>query len=146
MKKLAITLTAAVLFFTAGAFAANKDEIPGKVQTAFQKDFFNAQSVTWQKSDNLYFANFSWNTSDIKAVFNSDGELLNTSRKVSIAELPLKITMAIEKKYKGYKIHDNAVEIIADDQTQYRVVISNDKEEITLTSDAGGSFGTENKQ
>jgi hypothetical protein len=144
MKKLAITLTTAIMFFAASAFATKSDEIPGKVKTAFNKDFSNALSVTWEKNDNLYFANFSWNTSDVKAVFNADGELLSTSRKVSIGELPLKVTMAIEKKYKGYKIEDNAVEIIVDDQTAYHFAVSNDKEEIKLTSNTNGDIEVEN--
>jgi hypothetical protein len=143
MKKLAIILTAVVLFFSASAFANKSDDIPGKVKNSFQKDFSSALNVTWEKNDNLYFANFSWNSSDIKAVFNADGDLLSTSRKVNIAELPLKISMAVEKKYNGYKIEDNAIELVTDDQTVYHFAISNGKEEIKLTSDANGNIETE---
>jgi hypothetical protein len=142
MKKLAITLTTVVLFFATSAFTNKSDDVPGKVKNSFEKDFSNALNVTWEKNDNLYFANFSWNSSDVKAVFNADGDLLSTSRKVNIAELPLKISMALEKKYKGYKIEDNAIELISDDQTVYHFAISNDKEEIKLTSDANGNIET----
>jgi hypothetical protein len=143
MKKSVIILTTVALFFAGSAFADKSDEIPGKVKTAFAKDFSTALNVTWEKNNNLYFANFIWNASDIKAVFNADGDLLSTSRKVNISELPLKVTMAIEKKYKGYKIEDNAVEIISDDQTTYHFAVSNDKEEIKLTSDAYGDVEKE---
>jgi hypothetical protein len=139
MKKLAIILTTA-LFFTVCAFANKGDEIPGKVKTAFQKDFSTALNVTWEKNGDLYFANFNWNASTVKAAFNADGELLSTSRKLNVSELPLKITMAIEKKYKGYKIEDNAVEIIADDQATYNFAVSNDKKSIDLTSNANGDI------
>jgi len=123
MKKLAITLTTVVLFFATSAFANKSDDVPGKVKNSFEKDFSNALNVTWEKNDNLYFANFSWNSSDVKAVFNADGDLLSTSRK-------------------GYKIEDNAIELISDDQTVYHFAISNDKEEIKLTSDANGNIET----
>jgi hypothetical protein len=140
MKKLAITLTAAALFFAASSFTVKGDNIPGKVKTAFEKDFVAAANAAWEKNENLYYVTFSWNSSDVKAVFNADGDLLNTSRKISIAQLPLKVTLAVQQKFKGYQLEDNAAEIVADDETTYRLAVSNGTKEIRLSSNASGDI------
>jgi len=141
MKKSAITLTTMALFFAASSFTTkNREDVPERVKSAFQKDFTTALNVSWEKNDNLYFANFNWNASDVKAAFNADGDLLSTSRKISIAQLPLKITLAIEKKYKGYRLEDNAMEIISDDETTYHFAVKNDAKELNLISNANGDI------
>ncbi|UAY51921.1 hypothetical protein [Ferruginibacter albus] len=145
MKKLTTILTATLLFFAASAFAYIPDEVPAKVQNALQKDFANASEVNWEKGENLYFATFSWNTTQVRAVFNVDGELLSTTRKLTLAQVPLKISLAVAKKYKGYAIMGDAVEIIADDQTSYQLSISNGVKTIALTSSANGDLETVEK-
>jgi hypothetical protein len=142
MKKLATILTAFVMLFTISAFAYRTDEIPARVKTALAKNFTNATNVTWQKGDNqgspLYLADFSWNLTNVKAAFDEQGNLLSISRKLTIAELPLKISLAVEKKYKDYTIQGDALEIIIDEQATYKFKISNGVQTINLTSDPTG--------
>lgn len=145
MKKLATILTAAVMFLTVNAFAARADDIPAKVKAAMEKSFVNASDVTWQKSDQLYNVSFTWNSYNVKATYNADGTLLSMSREIGFNQLPLKVIMAITKKYSGYKISDKVFEIISDDTTLYHLTIENDKETISLSSTLTGDLDVENR-
>ena len=145
MKKLATILTAAAMFFTVSAFAARTDDVPAKVKAALEKSFANASNVNWQKSDELYNVTFTWDSYNVKATYNAEGNLLSMSRELGFTQLPLKVTMAITAKYKGYNVVGNVMEVISDDVTLYHLTIANDKETITLSSSIIGELDVENR-
>src|ERR1700739_2287729 len=103
MKKSIVILTTLVLF-AISSFATIGDDVPAKVKTALQKDFSNALNIKWEKKDNNYSATFNWNSFDVPATFNEDGELLSTFRLLDFAQLPLKVSLAITEKYRGYAV------------------------------------------
>lgn len=68
MKKLIPILTAIVLLFSATAFAAAGDKVTAKVKVAFEKDFQQAQNVSWEKTGGFYFASFIMNDLSVNAL------------------------------------------------------------------------------
>ena len=82
MKKLATILTATVLLISSFAFATDGDNVNPKVKSGFLEDFSEAQAISWQKTNDFYFATFMLNNKEINAASNEDGDLVGTSRFV----------------------------------------------------------------
>ena len=147
MKKLATVLTAAVLLFSASSFAANGNEgkTNAKVAASFQKAFSIAKDVNWQKNDAFYFATFKVGNSIAEAAYNEEGELLATSRRVELSQLPLSITAALAQQYEGYTVGNNAMEITCNNETHYYLTIANAKNVLKLKCAANGDITLEKK-
>src|SRR4051812_36710230 len=112
MKKLtAITLF--VLLATGSAFAKKSaDEISDEVKSAFQKSFTNATDVNWKKQDAIYVASFkiSGQGQQVSAIYKENGDFVSAYRHQSIKELPLRVMVALQGSYPGYKISDDVLE------------------------------------
>ncbi len=147
MKKLTMILSAAVLLFSASAFATAGVEttVNTKVKTAFQKDFSNAANVSWEKTSDFYVASFDVSNTQAEAAYNDQGELVGMSRKIATAELPLAVSLAIAKKYEGYQQAKAAVEITFENATSYYIAVANDKQTLKLKCAANGDIVVESK-
>lgn len=146
MKKFATVLTAAVMLFTSSAFATGKDNVTAKVQAAFLTDFKSAGNVKWEKKEGFYFATFSINNISIDAAYNEDGELLATSRKLEISQLPLSVSLQIGKKYSDYTLVGQVSEINFEGQTHYYFTIENSKQSLNLKCSGDGEVSVESRK
>ena len=99
------------MLFTTIAFASEGSKITAKVTGAFEKDFQKAKNVNWEKAKDYYFASFIFNDHDLNAVYNEEGELLGTSRKIATAQLPLNISLTLSQKYNDYLMQEYATEL-----------------------------------
>ncbi|HOZ79193.1 MAG TPA: hypothetical protein PLY34_14465 [Ferruginibacter sp.] len=146
MKKVMIMITAAMLLLSAGSFAANlKDDVNERALSAFAKDFTGATQVNWQERDNLYLVEFKLDGASFNAAYNSEGELLSSSKSIRLEELPLAVTVAVNKKYLGYEIGNNAAELTFDGQTNYFLTIANSQQVLFIRVDARGHIKVERK-
>lgn len=146
MKKLQTILAAAALLFATSAFAAKGPEkVNRAVKKAFEQQFSAAENVSWDKADNFYFANFRLNDRDISVAYDENGELVGTSRSVTVDELPLSISMAIAEKYEGYKVGKNASEISFEGESSYYIVVENSKQTIKLKCYSNGDMSVVSK-
>jgi len=132
MKKFSIVLTAIVMLFTATAFASEGDNVSATVKAAFQTDFNAATKVSWERSNDFYFASFMLGTVRVDAAYNDAGELVGTSRRIATAELPMNVSLELNKKYSNYFIEKGALEITYDGDTSYYVNVINEKETLKL--------------
>ena len=145
MKKLMTILTATVLLFSATAFAGGGEKVTAKVKVAFEKDFQKAQNVSWENTNNFYFASFTMNNLVVSAAYNEDGELVGTSRKIAATQLPLSISLALSQKYKDYNVREEATEISFDGETHYLVTVANAKQTLRLNFRTNGEASVEKK-
>ena len=145
MKKLMTILTAIVLLFSATAFAAGGEKVTAKVKVAFEKDFQKAQNVSWENTNNFYFASFTINNLVVSAAYNEDGELVGTSRKIAVTQLPLNISLTLSQKYNEYKVYEEATEISFDGETHYLVTVANAKQTLRLNFRTNGEASVEKK-
>lgn len=145
MKKLAITLTAALLFFSYSTFAMNPENISLKVKAAFEKDFNNAKNVNWKKTDEFYFASFKLNDVDIDAAYNENGELIAASKSIVISALPMQVSLALTEKYKNYALPENVIEFTHSGETNYYITVSNEKRILKLKCNTSGNISVEKK-
>lgn len=132
MKKLTIIFAVLVIFISGSAFAATGDKVTKEVKEAFEKNFNGATAVTWQESNDLFFASFELNHRKLMAAYNSDGELMGLSRTISIGEVPLTITESLKRNFPDYKIQDSVTEILYDGQTSYYVNAENSSKKVQL--------------
>ncbi len=145
MKKLKTVLAAAVMLFSASAFAANGDNVTAPVKAAFKKDFSTATYVTWEKVSDFYFAKFTLNNITIDAAYNEDGDLVGTSRRLEVSQLPLKVSVALSQKYEGYALSGDVLELTFEGQTNFYVTAENEKQMLVLKCASGGDITIENK-
>lgn len=146
MKKVMTMITAAVLLLSAGSFAANlKDDVNEKALSAFAKDFSGATEVNWQERDNLYLVEFRVDGVTFNAAYNSEGELLSSSRGIRLEEVPLPVMAAVNKKYIGYEIGNNAAELTFDGQTNYFLTIANSQQVLFIRVDTRGHIKVERR-
>lgn len=145
MKKLATVLTAIVMLFASAAFAMGDENVSPTVKAAFQNDFATAQKVSWEKASDFYFASFTLNNSSIDAAYNESGELVGTSRKLNVSEVPLAVSINLTKNYAGYTIANSAIELSYEGQTSYYITAENDKQVVKLKCFSNGEITVENK-
>ena len=126
-KKLATVLAAVIMLFTTIDFASEGSKITAKVKEAFENDFQKAKNVKLEKAKDYYFASFTFNDHDLNAVYNEEGELVGTSKKIATAQLPLNISLTLSQKYNDYLMQEYATELSVNGETHYLVTVSNAK-------------------
>jgi len=145
MKKIKTTLTAIVMLVAATAFANDGDNVTSKVRAAFQQDFSRASSVSWKVNSDFYFATFQLNGVSVDAAYNSDGELVGTSRKIDVDQVPLAVSMEIAKKYSGYTVSSKVAELNFEGETRYYIDVQDNAQALTLKCASNGDLSVVSK-
>jgi hypothetical protein len=147
MKKIKMFFAAATVLLATSISAApsGPEKVAPKVRAAFEQNFVTAQNVSWEKTEDLYFAYFELNNRDVTAAYNESGELVGTSRVLTMEQVPLSVSLAIAEKYKGYTVAKNATEITYDGLTSYFVTIENNKQVLKLKCSANAEISVESK-
>ncbi len=119
MKKLTTVFALLAIMFSTSAFANSGDKVTKAVETAFQKNFTGALNVTWEATDDFYFATFELGNKRVNAAYNEKGELVGISRKLDLSEVPLTVSQALKTQFAGYEISNLLTEIVFDGTTTY---------------------------
>ena len=90
MKKLTMIFAVLALIAGTSAFANTGDKGSKVVQTAFEKNFSGAENVTWEATEDFYFASFDLNGKTVNAAYNEKGEMVGISRKMNYPEAELR--------------------------------------------------------
>ena len=101
MKKLIICLC---LFAAIGAIAAEPPEVNEKVLKAFNETFMKATDVVWHEMQNSYEARFKQSEIVTRAIYDTEGNLLRTTRYYAVEHLPINILSKLKKKYAGKSV------------------------------------------
>ena len=145
MKKIVTVLTTIVMLFASTAFAMGEEKVTPKVKAAFQIDFAAATQVNWEKLSDFYFASFTLNSIKVDAAYNEAGELVGTSRKIDLSQVPLNVSMALSKDYGDYNIAPQVLELNYDGQTYYYISAENNKQGLKLKCYSNGETVIESK-
>ncbi len=129
MKKLFFTVLIAVAA-AASAFAG-----PGSanilVLNSFKNAFGNASDVKWSAAGEYAKASFINNNVRTEAFYNSAGDLIGTSRGISMDELPVKAKRSFAKRFDGYTVKE-AIRFDATDESAYFISAENDNESVIV--------------
>jgi len=152
MKKIIIA-TFAVALFAFNAKASSKNHklfVPAVIESSFNSYFPDAGNPSWALDNQYMKASFMQNNTAVNAYFDTDGNLVGTTKEASFLDIPQKAQEHITNKYKDYTIGqtilfiDNDAENesdifrIPDSEAGYFVSLSNGKKEIILQVNKSG--------
>lgn len=92
----------------ANAQSLKTKDVPSVVQTAFAAKFSNATEVDWVLEEGKYEAGFEANEQEISALFDAQGNLLETETEIAVSALPAPVAAAVTQMYPGKKIKEAA--------------------------------------
>jgi hypothetical protein len=147
MKKFKTVLTAIVMLLSVSAFATEPgpEKVSQVVKTAFENDFSKASKVSWERSNDFYFASFTLNNVSVDAAYTDAGELIGTSRRITLEQMPLSISLALADKYAGYQVGKSVIELTFEGVTRYYVTVSNESQELKLKCLSNGELEVDRK-
>jgi len=136
MKKLIICLC---LFAAIGAVAAEPPEVNEKVLKAFKETFVKATDVVWHELQNSYEASFKQSEIVTRAIYDTEGNLLRTTRYYSEEHLPINIITKLKKKYEGKTVF-GITESSTEEEVSYHIVLEDEKNWYIVVADNLGSL------
>ena len=147
MKKFKTVLTAIVMLLSVSAFATEPgpEKVTQVVKAAFENDFSKASKVSWEKTDDFYFASFTLNNLVVDAAYTEAGVLIGTSRRITTEQMPLSISLAIAERYNGYQVDKAVTELTFEGLTRYYVTVSNETQQLKLKCLSNGELEVERK-
>lgn len=119
--------------FTATAAATPSE----KVLKAFNKTFASAVNVTWEEFDHNSEANFKLNNIKVKALYDEEGNLVETIRYYTEEILPPNIVAKLKKRYNGKEIF-SVTEISNDNELSFYISLKDQKNWFIVKSDPLG--------
>jgi len=141
MKKLFIFLC---LFAALGSAASAPPEVNEKVLKAFKETFSKATDVVWHEMQNSFQASFKQSAITTRAMYDTEGNLLRTTRYYSEEDLPIHILSKLKKKYSDKLVH-GVTEITEDDEVTYFIALHDEKNWYIIKSDNWGSLDVTKK-
>jgi len=136
MKKL-IILTC--LFATLSVAASNPPEVNEKVLKAFNETFMKATDVVWNEMQNFYEARFKQSEIITRAVYDTEGNLLRTTRYYSQENLPINILTKLKKKFAGKSIY-GVTELSTEEEVSYHITLQDEGNWYQVTADNYGNL------
>jgi hypothetical protein len=145
MKKVFVTM--AIACFGVTAFAAQGDPQNEKALRTFQQLFATATAVDWKQVEgaDLTQASFAYNGEQIKAFFDSDGQMVAAARYISPKQLPLSINRQLAQQYAGYAVQPNVIEYESDGLTTYYITLAGEKQDMVVKADTDGTLSVYKK-
>ena len=74
----------------------------------------------------------------VNAAYNEAGELVCTSRDITVAQLPLSISLVLSEKYNQYTMPEVVTELNFEGETHYYLTVANAKQTLKLKFMANG--------
>lgn len=111
-------------------------KVDGALLKKFQADFPKAKFVEWETNDEVYEADFEigtiFNTHDIEAYYDKNGELLMYEAEISVSDLPANVKETAQKQHPNYRFDDDIEKIVKGKQTYYKIEMEHRDNEVTI--------------
>lgn len=129
MKRLFITALLAIAV-VAGAFAAPK-KVSSAILAHFNTDFRNASDISWLITNDYTKAEFTSDNTKMQVFYNFSGDIMASSKSITLDELPVKAKRIFAKKFEGYEVKE-AIRFEGFDEAAYYISGENEKESVIL--------------
>ena len=96
-------VTGSAFSFTTLAQKLDAAKVPSAVKGSFTKDFPGI-TAKWEKEKANYEAGFKQNGKAMSAVYNTNGNKIETEMEIETSALPAAVTTYVAQNYKGGKI------------------------------------------
>jgi hypothetical protein len=137
MKKLFLIITILGSVYTTSIYAQSKT--PSAVLSSFQRSFNNATNETWSTVKGLYRVDFIFEREKVAAFFNENGDLIASSRNVTLLQIPLSLKSDLKKHFHDYEV-SSLFEVDKEDGIIYYATIKNYKNQLALESTSSGDW------
>jgi hypothetical protein len=139
MKQIILSLCLLMTVSFSSLLANNGFDPNTKAEQRFKIAFPGAESVKWSQEGSYTKAVFLFYGRGTQALFNADGELLGSVRSIFYADLPVRVMMAVRKRF------DNAIpfgitEVNRVDGTHYRFSVEKENKRHEASISPDGSF------
>ncbi|CAN5245588.1 hypothetical protein BH09BAC1_BH09BAC1_04250 [soil metagenome] len=141
MKKTLLLAIASLLSIAVYAQKkSDNSQPPEVVKTAFTKKYPAVNKISWNKEEDGYEAEFTFNGKETSATFTAHGVLIEIEVEIATTELPKTATEYIKANYANYKVKEAAK--ITDDKntTTFEAEVSKNGKSMDIIFDANGSF------
>ncbi len=132
--------------FTMSAFAKPSD-VSKYLMKQFQKQFKNADHVTWKTTSNFTSATFTIDGEKTSVFYNTANDLIAVSKEITVQDLPKATQRTLTKKYSDKTINSVIDYTDANGNESYYVQLDgNSAKTIILQSDMAGNVSNFQKQ
>jgi hypothetical protein len=130
MRRLFIGALLAVLV-AGSAFATETKNVNLTTLNNFKSHFTKATDVNWTTTANYAKATFTENNQPMEAFYNIDGDMIGTSKKIALDELPVRAKRSFAKRFNGYTVNQ-AIYLQGADEEAYYISAENEKESVIV--------------
>ncbi|MGV3503543.1 MAG: PepSY-like domain-containing protein [Adhaeribacter sp.] len=132
--------------FLGGALAGSSRDIPATkvppvVKEALMAKFPQALDLEWEKTKDLFEADFEIAQVDYSVLLDASGKIIMDKKDLSSTELPASITAAIARDFSGFTVED-AEKIEKSGETLFQVELKKGKQEVKRVFAADGTLST----
>ncbi len=131
MKKLIFAMT--MLLGSATIFATTRPDVNQKVLKAFEETFKNPREVNWHEYENFYEVDFKQGDVKTEVRYDSDGNIIGTTRYYFENQLPPHIISKLKKKYPERSVY-GVTEIYTETDLVYYITMEDEKSWYTVKS------------
>ena len=135
MKKLMFAI--AMLLGSAVVFAGIIPDVNQKVLKAFEETFKNPKDVIWHEYENFYEVDFNQDAIKTVVRYDTDGNMIGTTRYYFENQLPPYITSKLKKKYPDRSVY-GVTEIYTETDLTYYITMEDDKSWFTVKANPLG--------
>jgi len=128
-----------MLLGSAIVFAGTPPEVNQKVLKAFEATFKDPKDVNWHEFANYYEVDFNQDDIKTEVRYDSDGNILGTTRYYFEKQLPPHIISKLQKKYPDRSVY-GVTEIYNETDLTYYITMQDDKNWYTVKANPLGSL------
>ena len=130
MKKLLFAIAVLFISTVASAQKLTTDNVPADVLSAFKNKFSTATKTTWELDYDSYEASFSFLNTPMSALFDKDGNWLESHYYIKYQELPKEVKDSLSKQFGTvlgmYKTDDLEKVEMKDKDITYKMTVTKD--------------------
>lgn len=126
MKKF-ILATLITVTIGSSALAADVSKVSFRVLNSFEAQFAGATDVNWIVTADYTKVKFTMEGEKVEAFYNTNGDVIGTSRKTEFKRLPLSAIQKIKKNYAKYQVTET-IEFEFNGDRKYYVSVENETE------------------
>ncbi|KAA2242649.1 hypothetical protein F0L74_08950 [Chitinophaga agrisoli] len=108
-----------------------------RLLSQFNHAFPGAEYIRWTEDQGFDIVSFTWNDTPCRIWYDKDGVLVYSLRYRQESELPLKVQLAINRKYNEKHV-EGFVELTNRSGITYEVMLSDDKKYFMISATAYG--------
>ena len=131
MKKLLFAALFIASFASTALAKDVKNKVSYRIENNFKTNFSGAQNVSWTFKSNFVKAIFDNNGEKMEAFYNLNGDIIGTSKSITLSQLPVDAKRSFAKSYSGYTVKE-AIHFESSDEDAYYISAENEKQSVVL--------------